>query len=41
MKIDMSFFPSRLQVEHRIETTPRARTSQVILLLEGGSDYAG
>ncbi len=41
MKIDRRFSPSRLQVECRIETTPSVRTSLVILLLEGDSDYAG
>lgn len=41
MKIDRRFSPSRLQVECGIETTPGVRTSQVILLLEGDSDYAG
>jgi len=41
MKIDRHFSPSRLQVESGIETTPGVRTSQVILLLEGDSDYAG
>lgn len=41
MKIDRRFSPSRLQVECGIETTVSVRTSQVILLLEGDSDYAG
>lgn len=41
MKIDSRFSPSRLQVECGIETTPSVRTSLVILLLEGDSDYAG
>lgn len=41
MKIDRRFSPSRLQVERGIETTPSVRTSLVILLLEGDSDYAG
>jgi len=41
MKIDRRFTPSRLQVECAIETTQSVRTSQVILLLERDSDYAG
>lgn len=41
MKIDRRFSPSRLQVECGIETTAGVRTSQLILLLGGDSDYAG
>ena len=41
MKIDRRFSPSRLQVECGIETTASFRTSQEILHLEEGSDYAG
>lgn len=41
MKIDRIFSPSRLQVEYGIETKLSVRTSQVILLLERDSDYAG
>lgn len=41
MRIDRRSSPPRLQPECGIETTPSIRTSQVILLLEGDSDYAG